>query len=102
MESWFLADPDSLKNYYSQGFLAASLPRNPRVEEIPRADVVSGLKNATRNAKIKGPYHKTHHGFELLAQLDPSRVELAAPFAKRFFDSVRDYCNCGSTGTGSE
>jgi len=87
MEAWFLADVDTLNKYYGQGFLGNALLGNPRVEDIPKDDVLARLKQATRHTK-KGAYHKTRHAPEILTQLNPDRVKQASPNCKRLFDKV--------------
>lgn len=84
MESWFLADRSALEKYYGQGFKQKSLPGNPNIEEIPKGDVIDGLKTAARETK-KETYHKTQHGFEILEKIDPSKVRTASKFADLFF-----------------
>ena len=88
MESWFLADKPALASYYGQGFREGTLPANPHVEQIGKADVLDGLARATR-ALHKG-YDKGSHSFEILAKIDPGVVESAAPSAKRLLDVLRD------------
>ena len=88
MESWFIADPDALKEHFGHGFKAAKLPQNPKVEEIAKEDVMSGLQSAAKETD-KGEYHKTRDGFALIGKIDPFRVEERAPHAKRFFDILR-------------
>jgi hypothetical protein len=83
MESWFLADRGALTSFYGQGFTENSLPRNAKVEEVPKEDVLSGLRQGTRNTKTKGEYHKTRHGFDVLALIAPAKVRGAAPHADR-------------------
>jgi hypothetical protein len=85
MESWFLADPESLNRYYRDGFQKNALDGNPKVEQIPKSDVLSRLKAATRGTK-KREYHKTGHAPDLLAKIDPDLVTTAAPNCKRLFD----------------
>jgi hypothetical protein len=48
LESWFLADKAALEKYYGRQFMNDNLPGNPNIEEIPKQDVVDGLKAATR------------------------------------------------------
>ncbi len=86
MESWFVADREALKGYYDDHrFQESALPGNPKVEMIPKKDVLDGLKNATRNTQ-KGHYHKTKHAPKILAMLDPDKVAKSAPGCRRFFD----------------
>ena len=49
MESWFHADKDALAQYYESGFRKEALSANPKVEEIPKQDLIDGLKAATKD-----------------------------------------------------
>ncbi len=84
MESWFLADQETLTAYYGQGFLANSLPKQHDIETIPKARVYSTLEHSTRPTQ-KGRYHKTRHGFELLEQINPRLVRAKSGHADRLF-----------------
>ena len=88
MESWFLADKDALAGYYGQRFLRNSLPNRPNVEDIPKTDVMAGLEHASQQCQ-KGKYHKTRHGFAILALINPALVECASLHAKSFHDFLR-------------
>ena len=88
MESWFLADKATLARFYGSGFQENALPRNPSIEQIPKADVLAGLSRATRRTKKKS-YDKGSHSFEILGEIDPSAVEGAAPFARRLLNTLR-------------
>ncbi len=87
MESWFLADADTLTSFYGRNFQESSLPQNPRVEEISKQDVESGLRQATRSTS-KGAYDKGRHSFEILAILDPVKVRQKSPYANRFLSEL--------------
>jgi uncharacterized Fe-S cluster-containing radical SAM superfamily protein len=76
MESWFLADVDALKSLFG-GSLSKG---NPKVEEIPKEDVLERLKKAAN-----GEYHKVKHGIKLLELIDPARVRKAARNCDRMF-----------------
>ncbi|WP_169977720.1 DUF4276 family protein [Tautonia rosea] len=92
MESWFLADPEWLARYFGQQFHAGSVPAGNNVEGIDVARVMDGLKSATRHCKKDKRYSektKGRHSFEILAGLDPTKVERASPHAKRLFDTLR-------------
>ena len=88
MESWFLADPDTLQKYYGDGFRKNALPQNPNIEEILKQDVYSGLKAATRDTSKKD-YDKGQHSFTILEHIDPAKVMSASPYAKRFIDCLQ-------------
>lgn len=91
MEAWLLADPDALAGYYGQGFKENALPGRRNVEEIPKADLVTALAAATRSVKTKGKseYGKAH-GFELIALVDPTKIETRAPRAAVLFRFLRE------------
>ena len=82
MEAWFLADRQVLAGYYGQGFTAGSLPGQPNIELISKQDVFRALRQASKNTKTKGEYHKTKHGFDLLELIDPNRVRAASVHAE--------------------
>jgi hypothetical protein len=82
MEARFLADQEALHAYYGSDLQANALPPNPRVEAIPKADVLRGLKAATVRS-TKGGYHKGAHAARILERLDPSRVRQGAHHCER-------------------
>jgi len=91
MESWFYADKDALAGYYKKGFRKEALKANSRVEEIPKQDLISGLKAATKDtAKRDYFHHKAKHGPDLLALINPVLVRKAAPNCERIFKAVLD------------
>jgi hypothetical protein len=87
MEAWFLADTAALSSFYGQGFREAALPGNPKVEEVPKQDVLAGLKRATETT-TKGDYHKTRHAPRLLELIDPEVVRRVSPNCRRLFEKV--------------
>ena len=89
MESWFLADLESLAAYFGQKFQQTALPSNPKIEKVPKKEVLGGLKKATRGCQ-KGRYGKGVHSFEILERLDPELVAKASPFAERFLEALRE------------
>ncbi len=89
MESWFLADKDTLALFFGQNFRLESLPANPNVEQVSKADVYKGLENATKDTK-KGVYGKSVHSFKILAFIDPTKVRSVAPSANRLLEHLGD------------
>lgn len=89
MEAWFHADKDALKKFYGNSFKASALKKNPNVEKIPKKDLETGLRQATRNTP-KGDYfdNKTLHGPKLLESIDPELVRAAAPNCQKLFEAV--------------
>ena len=88
MEAWFIADKDRLVKFFGQGFNRNALPGNRNIEEVAKADVLDGLRNATRQCQPKGEYGKGQHSFELLSEIDPAKVMAASPHAKRLVDTL--------------
>jgi hypothetical protein len=85
MENRFLADHQTLKAYFGQGFRDNALPAiSKSVEQIGKAVVLDGLKRATRDCKTKGEYGKGAHSFDLVGQIDPGKVMVTSPWAKRW------------------
>ena len=90
MEAWFLADKDCPVTFFGHGFNERALPGRSSIEEIPKRDIEEGLKRATRQCDRRGAYHKGHHSFEILAELNSEKVFAASPHAKRLIDALRD------------
>ena len=89
MESWFQADKEALKEFYSSGFRKNALKANPNVEQISKKDLKDGLSAATKGTP-KGDYYdnKTSHGPKLLASIKPELVQEAAPHCREIFQAV--------------
>ena len=92
MESWFLADRETLAVFYGQGFNPNALPKQTNIEKIPKNDVNQGLDAATRYTKTKGKYHKTRHGFEILALIAPHKVRQVSEYADRLLVVLFQKC----------
>lgn len=88
MESWFLADKNTLEEYYGPSFRRNSLPGQTNVEAIPKARVLSSIEHASAPCQ-KRSYHKSNHGFAILALIDPRLVERASQHAMLFNDFLR-------------
>ncbi|MGO8671912.1 MAG: DUF4276 family protein [Capsulimonadaceae bacterium] len=84
MEAWFFADPEAVREYFGDKFQASALPVRQNVEEIPKADHISSLENATRLTQ-KGRYHKVHHAPGILGKVRPALVRARAPHCERIF-----------------
>jgi len=88
MEAWFLADRETLANYYGDGFISNAIGNTSDIERIPKADVMDRLNRATRNT-TKGQYHKVKHAPYLLEKLDNQRVQDRSNQCRLLFSSVR-------------
>lgn len=87
METWIVADPKALADYYGRGFHPGSLPNRHDLEQEPKKQVEDALKKATRRTP-KGTYHKIKHASELLGRVDPARVQARCPHCKRLFEDL--------------
>jgi hypothetical protein len=90
MESWLLADRDTLKFFFGPGFKENQLPAtaNP-VESVAKEQIYKSLAAATHACKTKAKYGKGEHSFKLLASIDPAKVVDASPWARRFVDVIK-------------
>jgi hypothetical protein len=90
MEHWFLADRETLKAFYGQGYRESALPSaGTSLESIPKDTLSKSLYEATRNSRTKRAYSKGGHSFDLLARIDPAKVTAASPWADRFVTAVK-------------
>ena len=87
METWFLADRNSLQRYFGAKFNENAFRQWPQLEAVPKETVFDALERATDKGYAKGKV-----SFELLAQIDPARVETACPHAKAFLNRLRMLC----------
>lgn len=90
METWFLADRQTLQSFFGQGFRESALPAATLpLESVAKDDVYNALEQATQRCKTKGGYGKGDHSFKLLARIDPAKVVAASPWAQRFVDQLK-------------
>ena len=87
MEAWIVADLETLKSYYGQGFRVKQLPRGKNLESVPKTDVESSLSEATKDTQ-KGRYHKIRHASDLLKRIDAEIVKVRCCHCQRLFDEI--------------
>lgn len=87
METWLVADPDALAEYYDQDFNANALPRRINLEEEPKVQIYTALENATRQTQ-KGGYGKIKHASALLKVVSQEKAKERCRHCRRFFDTV--------------
>nr|WP_256368979.1 DUF4276 family protein [Aquisphaera insulae] len=88
METWIVADPAALSEFYKQGFRPGKLPQRQNLEEEPKQDLYAKLAEATKDT-IKKAYteknnSKIKHASKLLAMIDPEKVAVRCPRFKTF------------------
>ena len=89
MEAWFIADRNTLADYFGAGFRNSALPQNPNAEDIPKQDIENALRNATRDC-AKQRYRKGRDDVGLLNLLNPTAVYNVCPNFARLIDHLRD------------
>lgn len=89
MESWLVCDSLALSKFFGQYFNASQLPMHSNIEAVSKHDVNASLAAASSQARPKGQYSKGKHSFELLALIEPDKVETRSRWAKRFLDHMR-------------
>ena len=87
METWFLADRDTLRQFFGHSLNESHFRRWPDLEEVPKSTVIDALERATSNCQK--PYRKGRVSFELLGQINPQRVSDACPHASRLLNYLR-------------
>ena len=90
MEAWFMADIDTLKRFYGQGFKENAIPKNINVETIENDSLEPSLKAASRDTKSKGEYQKIQHASKLLEMLDVDKVRKASSECDRIFTTLTE------------
>jgi uncharacterized protein DUF4276 len=84
VETWLLADPEALQQFFKRGFDASVLP-STNLEDRSKQDVEELLKRATQGSQ-KGPYrHGQAH--EILEIVRPERVK-TLQHGERLFDTL--------------
>ena len=87
METWFLADRGALQEYFGDGFRAKAIRAWPDLEGVPKETVFEALDGATESCRQS--YAKGRVSFDLLARIDPARVETACPHARALLNRLR-------------
>jgi len=88
MEAWFIADVAALAGFYGQGFRDSDIPRNPDVEQVPKAQLERTLRDASRHTQ-KGEYHKARHAWRILKLIDPDTVRRASVHCDLLFTTLQ-------------
>ena len=87
METWFLADRDSLRDYFGAALREQHLRQWPVLEDVSKPTVFRALNQATAGCTKR--YARGKISYELLERLNPALVETACPHAKSLLDRLR-------------
>jgi len=90
MESWLVADSESLGKFYGKNFAINALPKTAdlELESVDKETLVSALRSATRDT-AKGAYSKGKISFAALGAIDASVVSQRMSFCKRFIQKLQ-------------
>lgn len=81
METWIVADRETLRAHYRHELQENALPSIIDLEKRSRQEVHDKLKNATRNCS--NAYQKGKRSFEVVGKLDPSVLTKLLPSFNR-------------------
>ena len=81
METWIVADRDTLRQHYGSSLQESALPSLISLEQGNRQDIQEGLKRATRSCS--NAYQKGKRSFEILGKLKPETMESYLPAFQR-------------------
>jgi len=82
MESWLIADGESLSGFYGQGFKNSSLPEARDIESVDKDRIMKALQSATRDT-TKGEYSKGKISFAALSAIKVGVVRAKMPHCDR-------------------
>lgn len=90
MESWFLADVEALKKYFSEGFKETKFPKDDEnIEKMSKKKIEDIFNSSTKDTKKEG-YKKGRDSFIILSQIDPQKVRSRSKWAERFLCLLKE------------
>lgn len=87
METWIVADPNALAEYYGRGFREKSLPAATDLESVSKLVVSRALTAATAQTG-KADYQKGRDSAELLRRVDPGLARARCRGCERLFRAL--------------
>ena len=91
METWIMADQETLKKYFGRNLHTRSLLFLGDLESQSRHDVKKSLEDATRDCGEGKKYAKGRRSFEILSKLDPNTLELHLSYFRRFKQALNRF-----------
>ena len=88
METWFIADRESLRRFFGKGWKEKPLPAQRGLEKVPKKRIFDALKRAS--AGCAQPYTKGEPSLEILAEIRPAVVAAHCPAAARLLARLRN------------
>lgn len=89
METWLLADKDTLRVHFGSNFKSGKIPAWTDLESVPKQSVFDALNKATVECGEK-QYAKGKISFDLLGKIDPEKVKRKCLHAKRILDFLAE------------
>jgi len=80
METWILADRETIREHFRQGFNENQLPAINAIEGRLRDDVQARLVNATKNCQ--NAYEKGKRSYAIVGKLNPDVLQQLPSFAR--------------------
>ena len=84
METWFFADQVNLEKFFGKNYKPNAIPKWADLEAVPKLVIYDILAKATTQQ-----YGKGNMSFNLLARIDPTRVENKCDQAKKLLVALR-------------
>jgi len=88
METWIVADRETLKQHYGRNLQESALPSLQELEQRPRNDIQEKLNHATRNCS--NAYEKGKRSFDILGRLTPDVLLQHLPSFNRVVRILRE------------
>ena len=88
MESWCVADRDTLRAFFGSGFREGALPAMENLEARTKEQVQAALTDATRGCGRQRGYEKGKRSFELVGQLNPTELKKHLPHFVRLCEML--------------
>lgn len=87
METWFLADRNTLRHFFGPSLNENRFRQWSNLEDVPRDTVLNTLEQATSNCQKQ--YGKGRVSFQLLVEISPETVTAACPHADQLLQYLR-------------
>ena len=88
METWIVADRQTLADYFGEGFALDTLPTR-NLEAVSKDDIAAALGRAVRNTRGR-TYRKLGDGSVLLQRMDPEIVQRHCCACRRLFETLAE------------
>jgi hypothetical protein len=88
MESWLIADSQTLQQHFGANFRANALPDNANLESVTRQAIQQSLLEATKDCGRQKMYRKGDASFQILAKLNPAHLERRLLHFRRFLQTL--------------